>query len=130
MTCAGQKGLLQRKRTSPSSCTTRVTATRWSDRIVTLPWVDDLGARLSGLNLAISRSGAMFCSELAAAGVPALLVPFLIATFLALITVRPMLWLQANRVPTVLAALLSWSVNHSVLWALVHAFLSWFFFDS
>lgn len=53
-----------------------VTATRWSDRIVTLPWVDDLGARLSGLNLAISRSGAMFCSELAAAGVPALLVPF------------------------------------------------------
>jgi predicted PurR-regulated permease PerM len=35
-----------------------------------------------------------------------LIVPFLIATFLALITVRPMLWLQANRVPTVLAALL------------------------
>ena len=36
----------------------------------------------------------------------ALIVPFLIATFLALITVRPMLWLQANRVPTFLAALL------------------------
>jgi AI-2 transport protein TqsA len=36
----------------------------------------------------------------------ALIVPFLIATFLALITVRPMLWLQDNRVPTVLAALL------------------------
>ncbi len=36
----------------------------------------------------------------------ALIVPFMIATFLALITVRPMLWLQANRVPTVLAALL------------------------
>ncbi len=36
----------------------------------------------------------------------ALIVPFLIATFLALITVRPMLWLQENRVPTVLAALL------------------------
>jgi len=35
-----------------------------------------------------------------------LLVPFLIATFLALITVRPMLWLQAHRVPSVLAALL------------------------
>ena len=35
-----------------------------------------------------------------------LLVPFLIAVFLPLITVRPMLWLQANRVPTVLAALL------------------------
>ena len=35
-----------------------------------------------------------------------LIIPFLIATFLALITVRPMLWLQQNRVPTVLAALL------------------------
>ena len=36
----------------------------------------------------------------------ALIVPFLIAAFLAMITVRPMLWLQENRVPTVLAALL------------------------
>lgn len=36
----------------------------------------------------------------------ALLVPFLIAAFLALITVRPMLWLQARRVPAVIAALL------------------------
>jgi predicted PurR-regulated permease PerM len=35
-----------------------------------------------------------------------LLVPFLIAVFLALITVRPMLWMQAHRVPSVLAALL------------------------
>ncbi len=35
-----------------------------------------------------------------------LLVPFLIAAFLALITVRPMLWLQAHRVPSVFAALL------------------------
>ena len=35
-----------------------------------------------------------------------LLVPFLIAAFLALITVRPMFWLQAHRVPSVLAALL------------------------
>ena len=51
-------------------------ATRWADRVVTVPWVDDLGARLSGLSLVISRSGAMFCSELAAAGVPAVLVPF------------------------------------------------------
>ncbi len=36
----------------------------------------------------------------------ALLVPFLIAAFLALITVRPMLWLQGKRVPSVIAALL------------------------
>ena len=35
-----------------------------------------------------------------------ILVPFLIAVFLALITVRPMLWLQQKRVPSILAALL------------------------
>lgn len=35
-----------------------------------------------------------------------LLVPFLIAVFLALITVRPMLWLQSKRVPSFLAALM------------------------
>ncbi len=35
-----------------------------------------------------------------------LLVPFLIALFIALITVRPMLWMERNRVPTVLAALI------------------------
>ena len=35
-----------------------------------------------------------------------LLVPFLIAVFLALITVRPMLWLQAHHIPSILAALL------------------------
>jgi predicted PurR-regulated permease PerM len=34
-----------------------------------------------------------------------LLVPFLVALFLALITVRPMLWMQSKRVPAVLAAL-------------------------
>ena len=34
-----------------------------------------------------------------------LLVPFLIAVFLALITVRPMLWMQQKRVPAILAAL-------------------------
>jgi hypothetical protein len=27
----------------------------------------------------------------------------------------------------VLAALLSWKVNHSILWALIHAFFSWFY---
>ena len=34
-----------------------------------------------------------------------ILVPFIIAVFLALITVRPMLWLQSKRVPAILAAL-------------------------
>lgn len=36
----------------------------------------------------------------------AVLVPFLLAAFLALITVRPMLWMQKHRVPAILAALL------------------------
>jgi predicted PurR-regulated permease PerM len=36
----------------------------------------------------------------------ALLVPFLVAAFLALITVRPMLWMQQNRVPAIVAALI------------------------
>lgn len=36
----------------------------------------------------------------------ALLVPFLVALFLALITVRPMLWMQSKRVPAILAALI------------------------
>jgi len=35
-----------------------------------------------------------------------LLVPFLLAAFLALITVRPMLWMQKNRIPSILAALI------------------------
>jgi predicted PurR-regulated permease PerM len=35
-----------------------------------------------------------------------LLVPLLLAVFLALITVRPMLWLQNHRVPSILATLL------------------------
>ena len=35
-----------------------------------------------------------------------LLVPFLLAVFLALITVRPMLWLQSKKVPSIVAALL------------------------
>ncbi|HEX5787145.1 MAG TPA: AI-2E family transporter [Woeseiaceae bacterium] len=35
----------------------------------------------------------------------ALLVPFLVALFLALIAVRPMLWMERKRVPTVAAAL-------------------------
>jgi predicted PurR-regulated permease PerM len=35
-----------------------------------------------------------------------LLVPFLVAAFLALITVRPMLWMQRNRVPAIVGALI------------------------
>jgi len=35
-----------------------------------------------------------------------LLIPFLMAIFFALITVRPMLWLQSHKVPSVLAAII------------------------
>jgi AI-2 transport protein TqsA len=35
-----------------------------------------------------------------------LIVPFLVAAFLALITVRPMLWMQRNRVPAIVGALI------------------------
>jgi len=45
----------------------------------------------------------------------ALLVPFLIAAFLALITVRPMLFMQKNRVPAILAALIIVSVIMLIL---------------
>jgi predicted PurR-regulated permease PerM len=34
-----------------------------------------------------------------------LLVPFLVAVFLALIAVRPLLWMQSNRIPAIVAAL-------------------------
>lgn len=44
-----------------------------------------------------------------------ILVPFLIAVFLALITVRPMLWLQEKRVPTILAALVIVSIIMLIL---------------
>ncbi len=53
-----------------------VAATPWAERILTVAWVDDLGARLPGIDLAVARAGAMFCSELAVAGVPAVFVPF------------------------------------------------------
>ena len=46
------------------------------------------------------------------------LVPFLIAAFLALITVRPMLWMQRHRVPAILAALIIVSAIMLILFAL------------
>jgi len=55
--------------------TASVRGTPWADRIRVTPWIDGLGAQLQRIDLAISRAGAMFSTELAAAGVPALLVP-------------------------------------------------------
>jgi UDP-N-acetylglucosamine--N-acetylmuramyl-(pentapeptide) pyrophosphoryl-undecaprenol N-acetylglucosamine transferase len=48
----------------------------FDDRIRVEPYIEDLGRQLSGVSLAISRAGAMFVSELAAAGVPSVLVPY------------------------------------------------------
>lgn len=45
----------------------------------------------------------------------AILVPFLVAVFLALITVRPMLYMQKKRVPAILAALVIVSVIMLIL---------------
>lgn len=55
--------------------TAAVRSTPWADRIRIVPWIDRLGAQLGRVDLAIARAGAMFSAELAAAGVPALLVP-------------------------------------------------------
>lgn len=52
-----------------------VRGTAWSDRIQVVPYVNALGQSLNRVSLAISRAGAMSTSELAAAGIPALLVP-------------------------------------------------------
>ncbi|MDH3427439.1 MAG: glycosyltransferase, partial [Gemmatimonadota bacterium] len=49
--------------------------TSWADRIRVVSYVDALGQNLDQVDLAISRAGAMSTSELAAAGIPALLVP-------------------------------------------------------
>ncbi|HSM07664.1 MAG TPA: UDP-N-acetylglucosamine--N-acetylmuramyl-(pentapeptide) pyrophosphoryl-undecaprenol N-acetylglucosamine transferase [Gemmatimonadota bacterium] len=55
--------------------TSAVRSTPWADRIRVVPWIDGLGAQLDRVDLAIARAGAMFSAELAAVGVPALLVP-------------------------------------------------------
>lgn len=54
----------------------RVGATRFAEHIRVVPFVRGLAGHLGRLSLAISRAGAMLCSELAAAAVPAVLVPF------------------------------------------------------
>jgi UDP-N-acetylglucosamine--N-acetylmuramyl-(pentapeptide) pyrophosphoryl-undecaprenol N-acetylglucosamine transferase len=53
----------------------RVARLPFAGRIRVVGYVDDLGSRLERLSLAVCRAGAMFCAELAAAGVPAVLVP-------------------------------------------------------
>jgi len=45
-----------------------------------LPFIDDMAARLADCDLLIGRAGAVTVSELCAGGVPALLVPLVVAT--------------------------------------------------
>lgn len=47
-----------------------------AERIRVLPFVENLAGELDRVSLAVSRAGAMLVSELAAAGVPSILVPF------------------------------------------------------
>lgn len=47
-----------------------------AEQIRVVPYIEDLGGQLGRVSLAIGRAGAMFVSELAAWGVPAVLVPF------------------------------------------------------
>lgn len=46
-----------------------------ASRVRLAPFIPSLGAQLDRVSLAICRSGAMTCAELAAAGVPSILVP-------------------------------------------------------
>lgn len=52
-----------------------VRGSSWADRIQVVSYIESLGHQLGGVSLAISRAGAMSTSELAAAGVPAILIP-------------------------------------------------------
>jgi UDP-N-acetylglucosamine--N-acetylmuramyl-(pentapeptide) pyrophosphoryl-undecaprenol N-acetylglucosamine transferase len=54
----------------------RVSRLPWKDRIRVVPFIVDLGPQLPRVSLAVCRAGAMFVSELTAAGVPAIIVPF------------------------------------------------------
>lgn len=48
----------------------------FGERVRVESYIEELGAQLSRVSLAVCRAGAMFVSELAAAGVPAVLVPY------------------------------------------------------
>lgn len=54
----------------------RVARLPFAERIRVVSFVPGLGAQLDAVTVAVCRAGAMFCAELAAAGVPAVFVPF------------------------------------------------------
>jgi UDP-N-acetylglucosamine--N-acetylmuramyl-(pentapeptide) pyrophosphoryl-undecaprenol N-acetylglucosamine transferase len=59
-----------------TSLAERLASTPWAAHIDVVPYIEDLGAQLWRATMAIARAGAMFLSELTAAGLPAILVPF------------------------------------------------------
>jgi UDP-N-acetylglucosamine--N-acetylmuramyl-(pentapeptide) pyrophosphoryl-undecaprenol N-acetylglucosamine transferase len=67
-----QSGLRQYEQTQAAYAATGADPSRWEVR----PFIDDMPARFAQATLVIARSGASTVAELAAAGKPALLVPF------------------------------------------------------
>ncbi len=76
LTVLHQSGLRNAAATHAAYRASRADPTRWQ----VLPFLDDMPARFARAHLILSRSGASTVAEEAAAGKPALLVPFAAAT--------------------------------------------------
>jgi UDP-N-acetylglucosamine--N-acetylmuramyl-(pentapeptide) pyrophosphoryl-undecaprenol N-acetylglucosamine transferase len=72
LTVLHQSGQRQFEQTEAAYAASGADPSRWEVR----PFIDDMPARFAQATLVISRSGASTVAELAAAGKPALLVPF------------------------------------------------------
>jgi UDP-N-acetylglucosamine--N-acetylmuramyl-(pentapeptide) pyrophosphoryl-undecaprenol N-acetylglucosamine transferase len=72
LTILHQSGLRHAEITRAAYAASGADAERWQ----VLPFLDDMPARFAQANLVMARSGASTVAELAAAGKPALLVPF------------------------------------------------------
>lgn len=72
LTVLHQSGRRHAEQTQTSYLASGADPTRWQ----VLPFIDDMPRRFAQANLVMSRSGASTVAELAAAGKPALLVPF------------------------------------------------------
>jgi len=76
LTVLHQSGLRHAEATEAAYATSGADRARWEVR----PFLDDMAARFARAHLILSRSGATTVAEEAAAGKPALLVPFAAAT--------------------------------------------------
>jgi UDP-N-acetylglucosamine--N-acetylmuramyl-(pentapeptide) pyrophosphoryl-undecaprenol N-acetylglucosamine transferase len=72
LTVLHQSGLRHAEKTQAAYAASGADPQRWQ----VLPFLDDMPARFAHANLVMARSGASTVAELAAAGKPALLVPF------------------------------------------------------